>query len=566
MFLAILLSLAVLVGWQYFFPLDQPPPQEPPAAASPSAPGATPGPAVPSPTPGTASSAPGTAAEAPAGTPSPPTPPITAAKEERVVVDTERFRAEFSNRGAQLVSFVLKELRKGSVGRDLELVRGRRDLAYPFGLVGDGLAPHPLNAALFAIEERSANGVTFRYNGPEGSASKRFRFDANGLFRAEIGVTAGAPGWRVLLGPGVRNLTSEETGSQYLKRRAIYLTADDVETLDPVKAEETVPLPAAVRWVGLEDNYYLAAVIPDRGFAGATAVPLLVEEAPQGTRFTPVPPEDAITREQGKLPREYALLLAPAGPELTVTSYWGAKEYDRLRSLPFDLQQSVDLGIFGLLALPLLAGLHWIHDNLVANYGWAIILMTILIKIVLLPLTHRSYVSMQKMQQLNPKMQSIRDRYKGKMRDKQGRPNLEAQRKMNEEIMGLYRSEGVNPAGGCLPMLLQLPILFAFYNLLTAAVELRHAPWIFWIHDLSTKDPFYVLPVVMAGTQFIQTKMTPMAGDPMQRRIFQLMPIFMLVFFLPSPSGLVLYWLTNNVLTILQQWVYNHLKRRQADR
>jgi YidC/Oxa1 family membrane protein insertase len=136
---------------------------------------------------------------------------------------------------------------------------------------------------------------------------------------------------------------------------------------------------------------------------------------------------------------------------------------------------------------------------------------------------------------------------------------------MNEEIMALYKSEGVNPAGGCLPILLQLPILFAFFKLLTATVELRNAPWIGWIRDLSQFDPYYVLPLVMTVTQFIQTKMTPPAGDPMQRRMFQLMPLFMLFFFLWSPSGLVLYWLTNNVLTIVQQGVYNHLKQRRAE-
>jgi YidC/Oxa1 family membrane protein insertase len=130
---------------------------------------------------------------------------------------------------------------------------------------------------------------------------------------------------------------------------------------------------------------------------------------------------------------------------------------------------------------------------------------------------------------------------------------------MNEEIMALYKSEGVNPAGGCLPMLLQLPVLFAFYRLLYVAVELRGAPWMLWIDDLSIKDPYYVLPIVMGATQFIQTRMTPMAGDPMQRRLFQLMPVVMTVFFLGFPSGLVLYWLTNNVLTIAQQAVYNRV-------
>ncbi len=561
------LSLAVLLAWQHFFPATPTPPTPPSTAAGgPEAADEAAAPRAGSPpAPGTPAEAGGVAARPPAAAvPVAAGPPVTAAREEQVVVEDARFRAVFSNRGAQLVSYVLKQHRSEDGKLGLELVQQRANLPAPFGLVAPGLAPHPLGGVLFAVEERGPKFVSFRFNGPQGTAHKRFRFDPNGLFEVEVSVPRGTP-WRLLLGPGLRNLTSEEAESRYLLRRAVYLTAEGPERLDPTKDGARRLDAAGVRWAGLEDNYYLSAVIPGRGSERVLLQPLLVERDPAGgaPRFLPVPPEDKITSEQEELAREYVLLLEPGGPTAAATSFWGAKEYYVLRNLPFDLEKAVDLGFFGVLALPLLAGLHWIHDNMVANYGWAIILMTVLIKILLLPLTHKSYVSMQKMQKLNPKMQSIRDKYRGKMKDKQGRPNLEAQRKMNEELMGLYKSEGVNPAGGCLPMVLQLPILFAFYNLLTAAVELRNAPWMLWIHDLSTKDPYYVLPIVMAATQFIQTKMTPMAGDPMQRRIFQMMPLFMLVFFLPSPSGLVLYWLTNNVLTILQQAVYNELRRRR---
>jgi YidC/Oxa1 family membrane protein insertase len=171
---------------------------------------------------------------------------------------------------------------------------------------------------------------------------------------------------------------------------------------------------------------------------------------------------------------------------------------------------------------------------------------------------------MRKMQELNPKMQAVRERYRGKLKDKQGRPNLEMQRKMNEEVMAIYKQAGVNPASGCFPLLLQMPILFAFYSLLSTAVDLRKAPWMLWIQDLSVHDPFYVLPVVMGLTQVLQVRMGPQAGDPMQRRLFQLMPIFMTFLFLGFPSGLVLYWLTNNVLTILQLQVYNRLQAKGA--
>jgi YidC/Oxa1 family membrane protein insertase len=171
---------------------------------------------------------------------------------------------------------------------------------------------------------------------------------------------------------------------------------------------------------------------------------------------------------------------------------------------------------------------------------------------------------MQKMQEINPKVQAIKQKYRSKLKDKQGRPVPDMQRKMNEETMALYKVEGVNPAGGCLPMLLQIPVLFAFYSLLSTSIELRHAPWLLWIQDLSAKDPYYVLPIIMGATQFVQQKMTPSAGDPMQRKMFALMPVFFTILFLGFPSGLVLYWLTNNVLGIGQQYFYKRMREAKA--
>ena len=277
-----------------------------------------------------------------------------------------------------------------------------------------------------------------------------------------------------------------------------------------------------------------------------------------------MPGKDQISKDQKGLPREFFAVLRPAGDHMALASYWGAKDYDRLKALPYGLDETIELGTLKPLVVPLLIALHWIHDHIVANYGWAIVLLTILIKLVLLPLTHRSTVSMRKMQDLNPKVQAVRDRYRQKLRDKAGKPNLEAQRKMNEEVMGIYKEAGVNPAGGCLPLLIQMPILFAFYRLLSTAVDLRHAPWMLWIHDLSAADPYLALPIIMGVSQLIQVRMGPQAGDPMQRRMFQIMPVAMTFFFLGVPSGLVLYWLTNNILTIIQLQVYNTLRKREA--
>jgi YidC/Oxa1 family membrane protein insertase len=170
---------------------------------------------------------------------------------------------------------------------------------------------------------------------------------------------------------------------------------------------------------------------------------------------------------------------------------------------------------------------------------------------------------MTKMQELNPKMQAIRNKYRSKLKDKQGRPNVEAQRQQNEEMMALYKKEGVNPASGCLPMLLQMPVFFAFYNVLAKAVELRQAEWIGWIHDLSAPDPFFVLPILMTASSFMMQRIMPSSPDPMQRRLLQIMPIAFGAFALYFPSGLVLYWFTNNLLTMGQQMLINSLRKKQ---
>jgi YidC/Oxa1 family membrane protein insertase len=257
------------------------------------------------------------------------------------------------------------------------------------------------------------------------------------------------------------------------------------------------------------------------------------------------------------------LVTVVEGPLLEAQAYWGPKRYEDLKALPMPgLDRTIRWGTFGIIARPMLRLLLLIHDRVVANFGWAIVLLTVVIKLLLMPLTHKSYVSMQKMQKLSPKIEAIKAKYRGKQRDAKGRPNLESQRKMNEEMQELFKSEGVNPAGGCLPLLLQMPVFFAFFSLLRNSVELWNAPWVLWIKDLSAYDPFYVLPIVMGAAQFLQQRMTPMTtANPGQRILLNTMPIWFTVISFRFASGLVLYWLTNNVLTILQQWIYQRLKK-----
>lgn len=571
MLLAFVLSLAVIAIWYTLFPPAKTKPPEPPhlesqkAAPAPALPGAPASAATPA--TGTPAAAAATAATATAAPAQPAAPAVAAATEAPVTIRAGRTVAVLNNRGAQLVSLMAPELSSPKSGM-LELVRQRIGVPYPYAFTtGNGLQASPLNQALFQAQPGAdGRSVTFRYSGPLGAAEKTFRFDDSGLLTVDVRVP-GHTDWGLLLGPGVRNPTADEMTSRYEHRRAVYKADGDVTAVDPSSAFDPVEIPGrTLAWAGLEDTYYLAAQVPQGGVERAVLLPMMVQASDKGgpEQFLPVPNKDQITHDQKALPREFFVILRPAGDHLALTSYWGSKEYDRLKALPGGLEATIELGSLKPLVVPLLIALHWIHDNVVGNYGWAIVLLTVLIKLVLLPLTHKSTMSMRKMQELNPKVQAIRDRSRTKLRDKQGKPNLEAQRKMNEEVMALYKEAGVNPAGGCLPLVIQMPILFAFYRLLSTAVDLRGAPWLAWIHDLSIHDPYYVLPIIMGVSQLVQVRMGPQQSDPMQRRMFQIMPVAMTFFFLGVPSGLVLYWLTNNVLTIIQLQVYNRMQARQA--
>jgi YidC/Oxa1 family membrane protein insertase len=578
--LAILLSWAAVMVWSLTFgPKPETDPQEPAPQVEPANPehASRPGtvgtsddsdrsvaPSAAAPPPGQSGEEGSPTGSVPEGESRPE--PIAASYEEVVEVDTSRYLARFSNRGAQLVSFDLKGY-EGTEGGDLDLVRQRRGDRYPFSLVVDGLEEAALNDALFQVaKEESVGGetvLTFTYRGAEGAATKRFTLAPEGLFEVDIQVT-GAPGWGVFLGPGVENPTEEVLRRPQFPRRVVYDAGDGREIIDAQGLKEAKFLPGgSLQWVALTDSYFLAALLPAEGIGAVEVYPFMIEpglgEEAIGT-LVPLPPKEQRTKEEDKNIREAALILRATGDQMVLGSYWGAKVYEDLKALRYGLEKTVNFGWFTFLARPLHLGLQWIHGNLVSNYGWAIVLMTILIRLIMLPLTHTSMKSMQKMQELNPKMQAIRAKFRPKLKDKQGRPNLEAQKAMNDEIMGLYKSEGVNPAGGCLPMLLQFPVFLAFYGLLGGAIELRHAPWLLWVQDLSLADPYFVLPTVMGISQLVQQLRMPMGGDPLQRKLFLLMPVIFWFVFLKFPAGLVLYWLTNNIFGILQQEVYKVIR------
>ena len=245
--------------------------------------------------------------------------------------------------------------------------------------------------------------------------------------------------------------------------------------------------------------------------------------------------------------------IEPARRDGAVKFYVGPKELEALSAIDRGLVRAIDFGMFSFIVVPLLRTLNWIN-GLVGNYGWSIVILTAILNVIMLPLRHRQVVSMRKMQELQPQVKGIQERY-GKLKTTDP-----AKQKMNQELMALYRERGVNPAGGCIPMLLTLPLVFAFYGLLTVAIELRGAPFMGWVQDLSQPDPYYVTPILMGASQLWQQLITPAAGmDPTQQKIMLIMPVMMTVLFLGYPSGVALYWLMANVFGIGQQYVTNSL-------
>jgi YidC/Oxa1 family membrane protein insertase len=241
----------------------------------------------------------------------------------------------------------------------------------------------------------------------------------------------------------------------------------------------------------------------------------------------------------------------PSPPE-NARFFFGPKQHDILRTVDPQFTQAIYFGVFAPLAVPLLGALKWLH-GFIGNWGWSIIVLTILINLVMFPLRHKSVVAMRKMQELQPQMKAIQERYaKYKITDPE-------RQKMNQEVMELYRSKGVNPASGCVPMLLTMPFLFAFYSMLSVSIELRGAEFIWWIKDLAAHDPYYVTPILMGVSMIWQTRMSPSTADPTQQKVMMFMPLLFTFIFLGQPAGLAIYWLVSNLWMIGQQYFTNYL-------
>jgi YidC/Oxa1 family membrane protein insertase len=317
---------------------------------------------------------------------------------------------------------------------------------------------------------------------------------------------------------------------------AVYFDGDRARAVPRQKIEtpQTGALPKA-GFAGLEDNYFLAA---------------LVTELPAQWKFEPA--------RFGKTDDQVSAGLQGQS-ELAAKVFIGPKDLDILGAPGLHLEETVSFRSLGVNLGPIAKAMIWLlkaaHRYLVPNWGVAILAVTLVLRLVLFPLMQKSFVGMKKMQKLQPRINVIRDKYK------KAKMDAEQRNKMNQEMMALYQAEGYNPMSGCLPLLLQMPIFLAFYVILQKSIELRHAPFYFWIHDLSAKDPTYVLLILMVVSMFVQQMMTPSTVDATQRKVFLMMPLMWGFFLKDMPAGLVLYWLFSNLLTILQQMIINRMYR-----
>jgi YidC/Oxa1 family membrane protein insertase len=313
------------------------------------------------------------------------------------------------------------------------------------------------------------------------------------------------------------------TGAAYYDGKYQKLAFDDFQ-------DEPLDLDYSGGWVAMLQHYFLSSWVAN-------------PEQPEGFYSKIIPASAGIAQQYlvGMRSDEQQIMPGEKG-QFETRLFVGPKLQNRLEEISPGLELTADYGIFTVLSKPLFWLLSLIHD-LIGNWGWAIIFVTVLIKAAFYKLSATSYRSMAKMRAVQPKLQQLKETYGD---DKQG---------MNKALMDLYKKEKINPLGGCLPILVQIPVFIAFYWMLLESVEMRQAPWIFWIQDLSTKDPYFILPLIMGASMLIQQKLNPAPLDPMQAKIMMILPVVFTVFFAFFPSGLVLYWVTNNILSIAQQWM-----------
>jgi YidC/Oxa1 family membrane protein insertase len=516
---------------------------------------------LPSQTPTQLPTAPGTSGKkktAPAAT------PLQATSESETLIENDVYRIVFTNRGGRVKSWVLKKYTDDK-GGPLELVNAAAAEKYGYPLTlwsyDEGLR-NKLNSALYvtptlpqSVQKDGApatapSEIKFAYSDGDVSVEKSFTFDRNSYVvgvRTAVEVNGAQvtafPMWPAAFG-------SDMTGPQYATGQIVYQYDNKVERLAIKKISGGGTIPGPLHWAGLSDQYFAAVFLPQDPQSAAMVTLRNALEIPHG---------GSDTKQMDKVD----VLGAAVGSLKGATDgrlYVGPKALADLESVSVpgitgaepDLRAINDFGWLGIIARPLFLWLKWMHIHIVSNWGWAILLQTLVINLALLPLRLSQMKSMLKMQRVAPQIKSIQEKYKKySLRDPK-------KAEMNQEISALYKKEGVNPAGGCLPLLIQMPFLFAYYRMLNVAMDLRHAPWM-WIHDLSAPDPWHILPVAIIVTMLVMQRMTPQAGmDPAQQKMMNIMMPGMLgLMSWNLPAGLGLYWSAGQLIGIVQQMVMN---------
>jgi YidC/Oxa1 family membrane protein insertase len=482
----------------------------------------------------------------------------SASAETETVVENNLYRIVFTNRGAQAKSWVLKKY-KDEDGKPLDLVnKDAEKFGLPLSLYTyDENLRNQINSALYVAAPSgnvTAPGkLTFEYADGNVTVRKSFRFDDTYVIAIETEVTqneksvSAYPMWPAGFG-------DQTTGPLYASALIDYMAGGKVERLAAKKVGNGNTLRGPFNWAGPQDQFFAAIFLPDNPDTAAMVTFHEVINVPKDPKK---PDQNNVNR--------YEVLGAAVGDMSGVTRerlFVGPKALEVLESVSSntapgqmngpDLREVVNFGFFSIIARPLFLWLKWTHEHVAGNWGVSIIILTVIINLALLPLRITSMKSALKMQKLQPQMKAIQERYKKyPMRDPK-------RQEMNAEIADLYKREHVNPAGGCIPLVIQMPFLFAFYSMLGNAIELRQAPFL-WLHDLSSPDKWFVMPVVIVISTYLVQKMTPSSGmDPKQQQMMTLMMPLMIGFFSYSlPSGLSVYWVVGNIIAIVQQYVMN---------
>jgi len=538
--LALVLSAAVLLIYQIFIfkpaPPQKPVPHEkgssavvkPTAAVSPQ-----PSAGAPPSTPGAVANQEATATTLVEGN----------EKEQEVSVDTPLYHAVFTTKGGALKSFALKKYHETLAvnSKPIEMVDVKEGMPYPLSLSFPSSSVDVSPMSFFKADTTAIDLTSI-------SESRRLTFVQTwpGKIKIEKIYTFSPAKYAIELEVRTYNLSSAPLSqdialfwNQYVDPSAkedsyghtgpVSYVAKNVEREKVTKMESGKSLGTDVSWGGFESKYFIAALIPQN--PSLTSLSLSKDSNSNMVSTGLKGPKNIIPPGQAGF--------------FGYTIFLGPKDYNILKSQGVGLENAIDFGSWlKWLAMPLLLSLKFLY-NYVHNYGIAIIILTVMIKIIFWPLGNKSYKSMKEMQKLQPKMMELREKYKN---DKA---------RLSQETMALYKAYKVNPMGGCLPMIIQIPVFFGLYKALLYAIELRHSPFFWWIKDLSEKDPYYITPLIMGATMFLQQKMTPTPGDPTQAKIMLWMPVVFTFMFLNFPSGLVIYWLFNNILSIGQQYYIN---------